>query len=401
MLPVEITLNGLDYTSSNVTYGFYDAFLLDIKPRLISQKGTTIITMIGLGFVNSEASELKALFGTKDYTSLSCSDKTPCILPATYLDKEHMRSSTMPQNTVKVVGKPNSTDIEEDGMTVEVSVYEDDFTEEGLEIWYYQDPTILDSNMVSVPNNLESPLIVDVDFHWDKNNYERFRRYGNFTCRFEVDGVVISTLARMERVPLGSLDGVNMTNTPNAVFCDTPVMYHVGKGKVSLTLNGQDSFGDFPFEFTESLELYRISPQCGPIDGHTAAKLMGKGFLTHNHAYGKFGTLGTSLIDKATILNYAWNEQEYHNAMMLTTSDFSKFKQKQHVLAPGESLQTQIRPSTKPDNITLGGPVYMSVGQSVRLPIEYKGQVVDAAYEDVTDVIASSEVKVSGDLSVG
>lgn len=60
-MPVEITFNGQDYTHENQTYGFFDPFVLDVRPRLISMKGTTRVRLIGYGFVNA-GSELKTKF---------------------------------------------------------------------------------------------------------------------------------------------------------------------------------------------------------------------------------------------------------------------------------------------------------------------------------------------------
>jgi hypothetical protein len=67
VLPVEVSFNGLDYTHDNKTYGFFDPFIIDVKPRLLSIKGTTKLNITGFGFVNSTGADaLKAKFGTHD-----------------------------------------------------------------------------------------------------------------------------------------------------------------------------------------------------------------------------------------------------------------------------------------------------------------------------------------------
>jgi len=53
VLTVEASMNGIDYTNSQKTYGFFDPYIIDAKPRLISVKGTTLVTVKGLGFVDS------------------------------------------------------------------------------------------------------------------------------------------------------------------------------------------------------------------------------------------------------------------------------------------------------------------------------------------------------------
>lgn len=53
-LKVDISMNGLDFTNNNVTYGFMDPYILNIQPRLFSPKGTTNATLYGYGFVQME-----------------------------------------------------------------------------------------------------------------------------------------------------------------------------------------------------------------------------------------------------------------------------------------------------------------------------------------------------------
>lgn len=60
VLRVELTLNGKDYTNDNKTYGFFDPYVLDVQPRLIHTDGSTIVTISGFGFVDSN--EIKTKF---------------------------------------------------------------------------------------------------------------------------------------------------------------------------------------------------------------------------------------------------------------------------------------------------------------------------------------------------
>jgi len=55
-LDVDVSFNGIDFTNDGVKYGFMDPYVLDIKPKLISSKGTTEVTMYGYGFVQMEES---------------------------------------------------------------------------------------------------------------------------------------------------------------------------------------------------------------------------------------------------------------------------------------------------------------------------------------------------------
>jgi hypothetical protein len=45
-----------------------------------------------------------------------------------------------------------------------------------------------------------------------------------------------------------------------------------------VSVNGQDYQGDFNFAFFEAIDLFRIAPMSGPVDGNTKVKLFGTGF---------------------------------------------------------------------------------------------------------------------------
>lgn len=86
ILAVDISMNGRDYTNDKVTYGFFDAFVLDVAPRLISKRGGTKLSIRGFGFVNSGSSEIATKFGSKNGV-LDCNRASPCTVPAKFLDK--------------------------------------------------------------------------------------------------------------------------------------------------------------------------------------------------------------------------------------------------------------------------------------------------------------------------
>ena len=52
-------MNKRDFTNDHVTYGFYDAFVLDVFPKLVSKRGGTKLTIKGFGFVDSGKNEIR------------------------------------------------------------------------------------------------------------------------------------------------------------------------------------------------------------------------------------------------------------------------------------------------------------------------------------------------------
>ena len=230
ILPVEVSMNGKDYTNDHVTYGFFDAFVLSVNPRLVVKRGYTKLTVRGFGFVNSEASQLKSKFRSKEEGDLLCNQVTPCIVPAEFIDKNTMTTESLPQSTVKY---SDGTTIGTDGFTVDVSVYGGQFTDNKIEVYYIYDPEYLSINRQSVPRNLQVPLLIETNFHWDNNNPELFFKYANFTCKSTVGDEVKITQGRMESLPIGTGYGDGETVVlPTHIICPSAKMTKSGIGKI-------------------------------------------------------------------------------------------------------------------------------------------------------------------------
>lgn len=117
-----MSLDGHDYTNNGVTYGFFDAYLLDVEPRLISRLGGTPLTLLGFGFVNAGEGETKVKFSSKGKGELNCG-MSPCVNQATYIDKNTIHAKSLPQGNL--LYSNSTTNIGQDGFTVEASVYND------------------------------------------------------------------------------------------------------------------------------------------------------------------------------------------------------------------------------------------------------------------------------------
>jgi len=259
ILPVDVSMNKKDFTNDHVTYGFYDAFILDVEPRLVSKRGGTKLTVKGFGFVDSGSSEILSKFGSKEEGALTCNGQ-PCVSKGTFVDKNTMTTEALPQTVVKY---SDGTNIGEDPMTVEMSVYENNFTENDIEVHYIYDIDYKSVNRNSVPANMQVPLIVDTDFHWNNNDKEMFHKYANFTCRFTLKDKQVVTTGRMETLPLGSSYAKNgeAAPLPDHVVCPSAKMNGFGSGKMEISANGVDYEGSgFPFEFQEPADIFRIAP---------------------------------------------------------------------------------------------------------------------------------------------
>jgi len=121
---VELTINGESYTSDNRTFGFFDPFVLDAQPRLLSTDGTTQVSIKGLGFV--ESGQTKSLFSNRTYPLL-CGSSGQCSKTATFKDKHTLVTPTYPQSEVKY--QTSSKNVMWDPMFVDATVIGDEFTE--------------------------------------------------------------------------------------------------------------------------------------------------------------------------------------------------------------------------------------------------------------------------------
>ena len=148
-------------------------------------------------------------------------------------------------------------------MTVEVSVYGSSFTENDIEVYYIYDPEYKKLNTNSVPRNLQVPLLIETNFHWENNDKEMFYKYSNFTCRFTLGEKQVVTIGRMETLPLGASYSRNgePQPLPDHVVCPSAKMTGVGLGKLQISANGVDyDESGFSFEFQEAADLFRIAP---------------------------------------------------------------------------------------------------------------------------------------------
>ena len=145
-------MNGHDYTNDNVTYGYFDAYVIDVVPKLIPKEGGTKLTVKGFGFVNTEEG-VKSKFSSRSKGEFTCTSGSPCINNARFIDKNNIETESQPHDSMQY---SNGTlgNIANDPFTVEVSSGGNSFTENHIEVYYIEDPDFISINRNSVPQNL-------------------------------------------------------------------------------------------------------------------------------------------------------------------------------------------------------------------------------------------------------
>ena len=151
VLRVELTLNSLDYTNDGKNYGYFDPYVVNALPRLISVEGTTKVRIKGFGFVNSN--QTKSLFSSPTTNTLLCGG-SPCIKDAIFIDKNTLETTTYPQSTVYL--KETGENILWEAMNIDASVYENDFTDSNVQVFYYEEPNFGDLSNDESPANVRS-----------------------------------------------------------------------------------------------------------------------------------------------------------------------------------------------------------------------------------------------------
>ena len=84
-----------------------------------------------------------------------------------------------------------------------------------------------------------------------------------------------------------------MNNTVHNLFlCQSPRFINEvsSSGKIRISLNGYDYSDDYyQIGFTDPVNIYKITPACGPIEGGTKVNIYGTGFEDSKKAVFKWG----------------------------------------------------------------------------------------------------------------
>ena len=97
---------------------------------------------------------------------------------AKFIDKNTLNTTTFRQDEMHYSSGP----ILWDPFYVDASVLSDEFTRNQVEVRFYEDPRPKESNIVDSPANIQSQIIVMMDYQ--QNDMEALYRLGNPKCRF-------------------------------------------------------------------------------------------------------------------------------------------------------------------------------------------------------------------------
>jgi len=395
---VEASINGGDdYTNNNFNYTYYDPFVLKVEPQMLRDNGNTEIKITGYGFANT-GDNIEVLFGDSDKETLNCNQGKCLSSSVEYIDSTCINAKSIPREKVidKSTGRPI---VNYKKFPVEVAIYNHDFTNNKVSVFYYEDPKIIsdidsqeaealhltpsskailkDSLVDSIPCNIDTFIPIPVDGSEIERHLDEIDNYANYTCKFEVNG--------KEKITNGVFTKFPLNNTVHNLFlCQSPnFINEVSKnGKIHISLNGYDFSEDyFQIEFTTPVNVYKIVPPCGPIEGGTRVNIYGTGFEDSKKAVFKWGPQNLVPMSSNSFLENA-NEQTSQEIMyqiqhMVALNNPDNEDKRIELIKALEDVEVQkitVRAPPAPnDNIQLktkGGLDYISVSKTNLLPLD-------------------------------
>ena len=372
--------NGDDFTNNNHNFTFYDPYIISVEPQMVSSKGGTNLTIHGFGFADS-GNELKALFGssTDDNNTLYCNGDS-CIVDAKYIDSNTISALTKPRNNMMYKnGKP----LDNERFPVEASVYNNDFTNNNISIFYYDEPNVVVDLMSfpaekmniteeekeklntillnSIPCNIDTFIPVPIDSSDISQYFKQVEPFVNYTCKYETE-------SGEEKIVNGVYTSYPLNNTSKNLFlCQSPKFDNItGKSLLRVSINGYDYSQDgYELELTDPINIYKVEPPCGPVQGETPVSLYGSGFEESSDYVFKWGPQNLVPMDQNEFLDIIKQEQ---SSPVILNNPFIKNKEivsnfplkKMMVLSPQAPNHTKTR----------GGPDYIGLSKLNFLPLD-------------------------------
>lgn len=294
---VQITLNGIDYTTSNATYTFYDAFVLSVDPPYVPVEGNTVAKVLGYGFADTGAVNVQLVSST-DGQTLACGSQ-PCIISATYISQNEIHFTVPPQASVT---DSSGTSIGFNPFKVEVSVYNDEYTSNGVEIQYFQQPAVgaltSDGSPKKLHVNTLDTVRIPVTINYPPGISKTvFLNFAKLRCKFTVGAESIITVGLLVNYPFPT-DPSTMSDAYTRIECPTPRFTAEGTGSVSIAINGRDFVGSNPILVRSELKIVSVAPKCGPKEGGTQTVMSVQGFDSYDlgSLFFSWSTVCTALI---------------------------------------------------------------------------------------------------------
>lgn len=279
VIVVEVSMNGIDFTNNKMKYTYFDAFVLSVDPRYVTEKGGSVVKVLGYGFADT-GSSLKCKFGSLEQPLL-CKN-LDCIVQGKYISDLEIQCVTPARKDVTY--KNTGESFGYDAFSVEISIQSDIFTTSNIQIRYLEDPTVGTMTPSSGSGNGYTFVIFETDFHWENQIKDEILKTSTVICRFYNSTNEVIMEGNIITYPFLE------EGDPNAISCLSPPWSIAESVNVQVSINGIDFYGGYKFTYVERLSLSLISPSCGPNHGNTKVSVQGTGFNDLSGLHLKWGT---------------------------------------------------------------------------------------------------------------
>jgi len=340
---------------------------------------------------------MKVMFGDSDKETIKCGTGK-CLSLAEYIDSTILNTISKPRNEIidKVTGK--TIDYYKK-FPVEVAIYNDDFTNNKVSVFYYEDPKIIndidsasgealhltpyskkelkESLVDSIPCNLDTFIPIPVDGSDIERHLDEINDLAKYTCLFEANGKKKITDGVYTKFPLNN-------TVHNLFLCQSPQFVNevTDSATIRISLNGYDFSDDYyKIALTDPVNIYKVVPPCGPIEGGTNVKIYGTGFQDTKKAVFKWGPQNLLPMNSKSFLEKT-NEQTsqevlYDMQKFVALNNLYDNLKREELLESLEDVEIQKIAITAPHAPmgdiqlkTKGGLDYISVSKTNLLPLD-------------------------------
>lgn len=142
-LTVDVSFNGLDWSNDQVNFSYIDPFVLGVKPRLISPRGTSKLLVEGFGFAHTGDDEKQQIAYANNYIPMHSGGKRATKVYKV-LNEMQIEVETFEQQSLDIVNEKDTVikNVGFEPMTVEIRNPDGEYDPNDIYIYYYKEPEV-------------------------------------------------------------------------------------------------------------------------------------------------------------------------------------------------------------------------------------------------------------------
>lgn len=220
---------------------------------------------------------------------------------------------------------------------------------------------LAESLVNSYPSNINSMIPVPLDSSGIYNYLDQMYPFANFTCKYTTK----TATETFTKITYGVFSSFPFTSkSKNLFLCQSPMWEVTGATKIQISMNGYDfSTKDLSISFTDPINVIKVEPKCGPLNGGTIVDFYGTGFDKKKEFVFKWGPQNLVPMESASFLDFI-NESN-KSSFKLTPQDIQKVNPQFKI----EKIQVK-SPEAPFYQLTSGGVDYLAITKLNYFPSE-------------------------------